>query len=107
MADETSQMKPIWHFVGLILLVMGGVILLTGLYIFFVRPIGPVMVELLRNPGLWLGFKLSVIVGPPRATVLASLHPDIWWGGFMVVCGLLFILLRKRGAGPSGEKSTE
>ena len=71
MIDKTPPMKPIWFFVGLILLVMGGVILLSGLYGLFFRPLGP-------------------------AKVLGSLHPDVWWGGFMVVCGLFFLLVRRR-----------
>ncbi len=71
MTDKTPPMKPIWFFVGLILLAMGGVILLAGLYGLFFRPLGP-------------------------AKVLSRLHPDIWWGGFMIVCGLLFLLFRRR-----------
>ncbi len=54
-------MKPIWYFVGLILLVMGGIIFLTGIY-------------LLINPSL-------------RETVLSSIHPNIWWGAVMVAFG--------------------
>ena len=49
------KMKPIWYFVGLILLVMGGLILITGIY--------------------------QVINPPERITILAETHPNIWWGG--------------------------
>jgi FtsH-binding integral membrane protein len=55
------KMKPIWYFVGLILLVMGGIIFLSGIYNLF-------------NP-------------PAVKTVLANTHPDIWWGAIMVVFG--------------------
>jgi hypothetical protein len=65
------KMKPIWYFVGLILLVMGGIILLNGIY-------------LLYNPVI-------------NQKVLSALHPDIWWGGLMVLFGgLMFILSRKQ-----------
>jgi hypothetical protein len=75
MADADPRMKPIWYFVGLILLVMGGIIFLAGLYGLLVRPLGP-----------------------PK--VLGSLHPDIWWGGFMVLAGAFFFLAgRKSKAG--------
>lgn len=59
-------MKPIWYFVGLILLSMGALIFLTGLYL---------------------------LVNPPSAqTVLASTHPNLWWGGIMTAAGALFII---------------
>ena len=63
-------MKPIWFFVGLILIVMGGLIVLSGLY-------------LLINP-------------PVVKTVLASEHPDIWWGGIMVVFGGIMYLKNRK-----------
>jgi hypothetical protein len=74
MADATPKMKPIWYFVGLILMVMGGVILLTGLYSLFVRPLGP-----------------------PK--VLGSLHPDIWWGAVMTLAGVVFFLVGRKSRG--------
>ncbi|HEX9901892.1 MAG TPA: hypothetical protein VGB72_03430 [Acidobacteriota bacterium] len=98
MVDATPKMKPIWFFVGLILLSMGLVILLAGLYILYVHPLNSVMILFPRNPESWLGFNIVVKMGPPRSTVLASLHPDIWWGGFMVLAGAIFFL--------AGRKST-
>ena len=55
------QMKPIWYFVGLILSAMGIVIFLSGLF--------------------------QLIVPPAATTVLASIHPNIWWGALMIVFG--------------------
>ncbi len=55
------KMKPVWFFVGLILLIMGGIILLSGVY------------------GLVRGFRY--------ATVLSHLRPDIWWGAIMAAAG--------------------
>lgn len=65
-SKEPKAMKPIWYFVGLVLLTMGGLILLSGL------------VGLLR--------------GVRHETVLASLRPDIWWGAIMAVAGAVFYL---------------
>src|SRR4030043_83809 len=45
MAKEIKKMKPIWYFVGLILFIMGGIVLLTGTYQFFSPPI------IIRSPG--------------------------------------------------------
>ena len=65
------KMKPIWFFVGQILIVMGGLILLTGIYQFI-------------NP-------------PERATVLSETHPNIWWGAVMFLFGgVMFWKTRKQ-----------
>jgi divalent metal cation (Fe/Co/Zn/Cd) transporter len=64
-------MKPIWFFVGLILLAMGGLIFLTGIYL--------------------------LIVPSARETVLSNIHPNIWWGIIMMVFGgIMFIKTRKQ-----------
>jgi hypothetical protein len=63
-------MKPIWYFVGLILLIIGLLIMLTGIYELF-------------NP-------------PAVKTVLGETHPDIWWGAIMTVFGLgMYLKTRK------------
>jgi hypothetical protein len=64
-------MKPIWYFVGLILLVIGGLVFCSGIY-------------LLLNP-------------PVVKTVLAETHPNIWWGGFMIIFGGgMYLKMRKQ-----------
>jgi len=63
-------MKSIWYFVGLLLTTMGAIILISGIY-------------MLLNP-------------PPEHKVLAYLHPDLWWGIFMLVFGLVFPVLIRR-----------
>jgi hypothetical protein len=63
-------MKPIWYFVGLLLLGMGAIITVSGLYA-------------LANP-------------PAQQTVLGYLHPDIWWGGIMLVAGTIFLLTNRK-----------
>lgn len=63
--EKTTGMKPIWFFVGLILLSMGFIIFISGIYYLF-------------NPS-------------ESSTVLTHLHPDIWWGAIMVIAGAIFI----------------
>ena len=62
-------MKPIWYFVGLILLSMGVIIFLTGIY-------------LLISPS-------------QHETVLSNIHPNIWWGAIMMVFGGILFLKTK------------
>jgi amino acid transporter len=63
-------MKSIWYFVGLLFITMGSIITLSGLYLLFY---------------------------PPAETkIFSSLHPDLWWGVFMLVFGLVFTLLNRR-----------
>jgi hypothetical protein len=62
-------MKPIWYFVGWILMAMGAVITAAGAYDY---------------------------LHPERLkTILAGLHPSLWWGIFMMACGL--VLLKTSG----------
>ncbi len=73
MASETPGMKSIWYFVGLMLLVMGGLVLLAGL--------------------------IELIVPSAQQTVLADVHPGIWWGAIMVAAGAIFFgKNRKQGS---------
>ncbi|MHB8931490.1 MAG: hypothetical protein ACYC5R_12915 [Melioribacteraceae bacterium] len=63
-------MKPIWYFVGLILLTMGGIIFLSGIYL---------------------------LIDPPAVkTVLSETHPDIWWGAVMILFGLLLYMKNRK-----------
>ncbi len=70
MKDESVQMKPIWYFVGLILLSMGAVVLLSGLY--------------------------RLIVPSSAQTVLQELRPDIWWGAIMILAGGIFFFANRK-----------
>ncbi|MFC1553482.1 hypothetical protein ACFL7D_02500 [candidate division KSB1 bacterium] len=63
-------MKTIWYFIGLVLLIMGGIVLLTGFY-------------LLISP-------------PDTKTVLAETNPNIWWGAFMLLTGLIFFVKNRK-----------
>jgi len=66
---EVKGMKPIWYFVGIALLVIGGLIFIAGIYFLF---------------------------SPSESnTVLEELHPNIWWGAFMSLVGIVFIWKNK------------
>jgi hypothetical protein len=70
MEHETPKMKPIWYFVGLMLAIMGVVVEGSGLYRYF-------------NP-------------EHSRTVLANLHPEIWWGAIMIVAGAVLLLVNRK-----------
>ena len=72
MTDNVQKMRPIWFFVGLILLVIGAVILATGVY------------DLVRHV--------------ESNKVLSRLHPAVWWGGLMTLFGFLFVLVNRRSS---------
>jgi hypothetical protein len=59
---KMRETLSIWWFAGLLLLAYGVIILLTGIW------------------------ELSHPLVPPP--VLNRLHPAIWWGGVLTLCGL-------------------
>ncbi|MGD0008294.1 MAG: hypothetical protein ABSE93_07115 [Terriglobia bacterium] len=63
--SEGHHMVPVWFFVGVILLIYGVLILATGLYEF----------------------------SHPPATVLANLHPAIWWGALLTIVGGVYVYI--------------
>jgi hypothetical protein len=63
-------MKPIWYFVGLFLMIMGVLVLGNGIYDF--------------------------LFPPEHTTVLAELHPGIWWGGVILAVGALYYWLNRK-----------
>ncbi len=74
---DYQRMKPIWFFVGLILISMGAVINLSGLYDLFHR------------------------TGGEKA--LGYLHTNVWWGELMVLVGALFVIFNRK---PRTERTT-
>jgi predicted membrane channel-forming protein YqfA (hemolysin III family) len=70
MEKDTTQMKPIWYFVGLMLTAMGAVVLVAGI--------------------------ANYLSPPARQTVLSRLHPEIWWGVVMIAAGLLFYFMNRK-----------
>jgi len=74
-SKTTRSLVPIWFWVGLILTLYGAIITILGL---------------LSLPGKGHG------------TVLAHLHPDLWWGAIMLLFGLALLVpqvLRMRREG--------
>lgn len=69
MAEEVKGMRPIWYFVGLVLVIIGGLIFVTGIYFLF-------------SPS-------------ESGTVLEELHPNIWWGAIMVISGGIYLWKNK------------
>ena len=69
--SENKAMKPIWFFVGLILIIVGGIIFLTGIYLY----LHPEDVK----------------------TALAHTYPNLWWGGIMIVFGIVLALIKDGG----------
>jgi hypothetical protein len=70
MTAEAPKMKSIWYFVGLMLLVMGGLVFLAGIFEFL-------------SPS-------------DRRTVLAESHPGLWWGAVMLVAGTIYYVKNRK-----------
>ena len=69
MANQTATPISIWTWVGLVLFVYGLIITATGIY--------------------YAATELP-------ATVLGNLNPSLWWGAFMTLAGVVFLLIGKR-----------
>src|SRR5512135_1568271 len=65
-----EKMVTIWYLVGLVLTSMGSLVFLTGVY-YLAKP-------------------------EEVHTVLAHLHPNLWWGAIMLIGGITFILTNRR-----------
>jgi hypothetical protein len=60
-----GKMLPVWFFVGIIFLIYGVIILITG---------------------------LLEIHHPPATVLAAELHPTIWWGAILTALGGFYVL---------------
>lgn len=67
--SEKHHIIPVWFFVGLLFLIYGVMIFVSG---------------------------LSEWSYPPD-TVLAELHAPVWWGGLLIVLGGLYCFLFRPG----------
>ena len=63
-------MRPIWYFVGILLVLVGGIICVTGVVQYFLPP--------------------------DHRPVLADLHTNMWWGAVMVAAGAVFLLANRK-----------
>jgi hypothetical protein len=66
---EKHHMIPVWFFVGVLLLIYGVLILISGL------------VE-------W---------SQPTDLVLANLHAPVWWGALLTVLGIVYCAMFRPG----------
>lgn len=66
-----KRMLPVWFWVGLVLTIYGLIMLAVGIYHLF----------------------------HPPSTSLSHLHPNLLWGGVMLVVGLVFIIPNAKGKG--------
>jgi len=64
-ATETKGMRPIWYFVGWMLLIIGIIVASAGVY--------------------------TLISPPEQKTKLFELHTGIWWGAVITVAGFIFL----------------
>lgn len=70
MAEERERHAiPVWFFIGVLLLIYGVLILGSGIYHF----------------------------SNPPSTVLAHLHPAIWWGAILIVIGGVYVYFFRPG----------
>ena len=67
--SEKHHIIPVWFFVGVLLLVYGVLIFVSG---------------------------LAEWSNPPN-TVLAELHAPVWWGGLLIVLGGVYCLMFRPG----------
>ena len=67
---ENHHIIPVWFFVGVLFLVYGVLIFVSGL-------------------AEW---------SHPPNTVLANLHAPVWWGGLLIALGVLYVgIFRPKG----------
>jgi hypothetical protein len=69
MSEKIEGLRTIWYLVGIVIVIMGVLVLLAGF--------------------------IDVFSPSPSVTVLADLHPGIWWGIIMVVTGGIFLITNK------------
>ncbi len=62
---ETHAMS-IWFFIGIVLVVYGALILGAGIY--------------------------GLFIPPTHQVVLAKLHAGVWWGGLMLIFGIIYVV---------------
>jgi hypothetical protein len=70
MANNKEGLKTIWYFVGIVLTLMGALVMLAA--------------------------AIDLFSSVPPKTVLANLHPGLWWGGLMLLTGIIY-LSKNRG----------
>lgn len=70
MDEQKEEMKPIWYFVGWMLLVIGILVVIAGF--------------------------MNLFTQSENIKMTSYLHPDLWWGGLIVISGIFYILKFKK-----------
>ena len=65
MEPEQKGMKPIWYFVGWMLMMIGILIVTAGI--------------------------MNLYITLPATSVVSRIHPDLWWGGLITILGFFYI----------------
>lgn len=63
---------PIWFFIGVVLVIYGGMIMGYGLYEW--------------STGIY-----------PAGVELTELHTPVWWGGLLAILGLIYVIKFRPG----------
>jgi FtsH-binding integral membrane protein len=69
MTTTQAGMKSIWFFVGLMLLIVGSLVFVAGI--------------------------IDLVSPPPQKTILAGMHPAIWWSLLMIAAGGIFLFTHR------------
>ncbi len=70
MIDDAVQMKPMWYFVGWVMMIIGGLVLAAGVYYFFF----PIHLDI----------------------ALRGMHISIWWGAILIAGGFLLTFFNRK-----------
>jgi uncharacterized membrane protein HdeD (DUF308 family) len=69
MMNIEKGMRSIWYFVGLIMLIIGIIVFVAGIY---------------------------ELINPANQNIkLTSLHTNIWWGAIITIAGIIYTLKNK------------
>jgi len=68
--SEKHHIIPVWFFVGVLLLIYGVMILVSG---------------------------LAEWNSPPQGVELAELHAPVWWGALLTLLGGIYVLMFRPG----------
>ena len=67
--NTEKRMRSIWYFVGLIMLIIGIIVFVAGIY---------------------------DLINPANQNIkLTNLHTNIWWGALIAIAGVIYLIKNK------------